>query len=241
MYPGDVPELTVEDKRKLLAQSSLFRGLEPSEVEALVPVTRTQVLQKKDELFHKGDEGSQLFLVVHGKLKAYTTSESGDDVAFSIMGPGEVFGEIALLGGTARTASVSAIEPCQLLVIERRDLLTFLRRNAEAAIRLLRVIAIRTKQVSELVEDTLFLNLPLRLAKKLLVLAKHFGEETDRGVRVDLKLSQEEWGDLIGATRESVNQQLGTWREEGLVSLEKGYIVIHRPEGLDRIARAVLV
>jgi len=95
--------------------------------------------------------------------------------------------------------------------------------------------------VSALVEDTLFLNLPLRLAKKLASLARSCGERTPQGPRTDLKLSQEEWGDLVGATRESVNKQMRSWADLGVISLEKGFVTIHRVEELERLAQQVVV
>ena len=96
------------------------------------------------------------------------------------------------------------------------------------------------KSVSEFVEDSLFLNLPLRLAKKLLGLAAIYGQETENGIRVDLKLSQEEWGDLVGATRESINKQVRAWTEQGLISMDRGYIVLHRTADLEKLAGAVV-
>ena len=103
------------------------------------------------------------------------------------------------------------------------------------------MIAERLKRVSELVEDTLFLNLPVRLAKKFAALARSYGEETDGGLRINLKLSQEEWGDLVGATRESINKQLRSWSQEGIIKVDKGYVLIREPAALERLARSVLV
>jgi CRP-like cAMP-binding protein len=235
-----VPDLTRDEKRRLIANVSLFSALSDADLDALISVARNTRLAARAQLFHKGDEGTQVFVVIRGTLKALTTSAEGDDVVFSILGAGEVFGEIALLGRSQRTATVSAITPCELLVIDRREFLAFLRSHPEAAIELLSVLAERLKHVSELVEDTLFLNLPVRLAKKLVHLARTHGERFADGVKIDLKLSQEEWGDLVGATRESINKQLRAWTESGLITLERGYVVIHRPRDLERLAGFVI-
>ncbi len=225
----------------LLARASLFAGLSEPEIEGLIEVTRPRLLKPREELFHKGDEGSEIFLVVRGTVKVLTTSDEGDDVVFSILSQGEVFGEVALLASPVRTATVTAITECQLLAIHRRDFLDFLKRHPEAAIKLLIVLAERLKHVSELVEDTLFLNLPVRLAKKLVHLASIYGDEVDGGdVRINLKLSQEEWGDLVGATRESINKQMRVWSEQGIVSRDAGYILIHRPASLEKLAGCVI-
>lgn len=235
-----MPPVTRDEKRRLLANVPLFASLADGDLDALSSVARTTRLAARAQLFHKGDEGTQVYVVIHGSLKALTTSEEGDDVVFSLLGAGEVFGEIALLGRPQRTATVTAITPCELLVIDRRDFLAFLRSHPEVAIDLLAVLAERLKHVSEFVEDTLFLNLPVRLAKKLVHLARTHGERLADGVKIDLKLSQEEWGDLVGATRESINKQLRAWTETGWITLERGYVVIHRLRDLERLAGLVI-
>jgi CRP/FNR family cyclic AMP-dependent transcriptional regulator len=205
-----------------------------------VAAARTRVVRAREQLFHKGDEGRHVYVIVRGKLKALTTSLQGDDVVFNIQGPGEMLGEIALLAGQRRTATITAIDNSELLMIERRDFIDCLRRNSGVALKLLQVMAERLKRLSELVEDTLFLNLPVRLAKKLLAFAESDGEKTAEGLRIQLRLSQEEWGDLVGATRESINKQIRAWADEGLIAQDRGHIVLIHPQRLESIARLSL-
>jgi CRP-like cAMP-binding protein len=226
-------------REKFLSQVSLFKGLDGSQLSELAGMARVRALKRKEELFHKGDDGSEIYCVVKGKLKALTTSLGGDDVVFSIQGPGDVFGEVAALGLMQRTATVTAVEACELLALPRREFLFFLERHPKVALELISIMARRLAYVSELVEDTQFLKLPARLAKKLLDLAGRYGEETPDGVRVDLKLSQEEWGDLVGTTRESINKQVRTWTKEGLVVVDGGFVVIRRPNELEKLADAM--
>ena len=223
-------------RRELLAKGSLFSKLSESELDTLVQVSRVKKLRAREELFHKGDPGSQVYLISKGRLKVITTSAEGDDVVFSIMAPGEVFGELALLSSGRRTATVTAIETSELIVLDRREFLPFLRAHPEAAIRLLEVLAYRCLRISELLEDTTFLNLPARLAKKLVSLSRVHGLQTPEGIRIDLKLSQAEIGDLVATTRESVNKQMKTWSEEGLVSMKRGIVTIHRVDDLEALA-----
>ena len=115
------PALTAERKRELLARVPLFAGFGARELEALVPAARPVTIAARQEVFHKGDPGSQLYVVIDGRLKALTTSTDGDDIVFNVMGAGEVFGEVALLSDGPRTATVRAIDRCQLLVLDRRD------------------------------------------------------------------------------------------------------------------------
>jgi CRP-like cAMP-binding protein len=235
------PSLPPERKRDLLARVPLFQGFSPRELDALVPAARPITVTARQELFHKGDAGSQLFVVVEGRLKALTTSTEGDEVVFNVMGPGEVFGEVALLSESPRSATVRAIERCELLVLDRRDFLAFLKRNHDVAVRMLTVLVERLRRVSEFVEDVQFLNLPVRLAKKFVLFADRYGREGDGGsVKIDLKLSQEEWGDLVGTTRESINKQLRAWGDEGLIRIDAGYVTLLKPEAIERLADATL-
>ena len=241
MYPCRMAPATREEKRSLLSRVPLFSGMSASELDSLIGVAHTRTLAAREELFHKGDEGGQVYLVLDGTLKALTTSEEGDDVVFTILGPGELIGEIAFLGSPVRTATVSTLTDCSLLAIDRRDFLAFLKRHPDASIKLLSVLAHRLKRVSELVEDTLFLNLPVRLAKKLVHYASIYGEERGTGsIRIGLKLSQEEWGDLVGATRESINKQMRAWTEEGIIGTDQGYVLILRSDALEQLAGCVL-
>ena len=231
-----ISQETTRQRRELLAKGSLFSKLSESELDALVQVSRIQKLRPREELCHKGDPGNQVYLISKGRLKAMTTSAEGDDVVFSIMAPGEVCGELALLSGGRRTATLTAIDESELIVLDRREFLPFMRAHPEVAIKLLEVLAERQLRLSELVEDTTFLNLPARLAKKLVSLSRAYGTETAVGIRIDLKLSQGEIGDLVATTRESINKQIKSWSSEGMVSMKNGIVTIHRIDDLEALA-----
>lgn len=223
-------------RRELLRKVPLFASLAPERLEALVAATTTKRLAAREELFHKGDPAAQVYVVAGGRLKVVTTSAEGDEVLLAILDEGEVVGELPLLTGGRRTASVVALEPCELLALARRDFLRFLREQPEVAIELLVVLAERLARTNEFAEDALFLGLPARLAKKLLHLAERYGEEGPAGTRIDLRLSQSELADLVGTTRESVNKQIRAWSEQGIVRMDRGEVTIVDPERLERFA-----
>jgi CRP-like cAMP-binding protein len=228
------------DKRKLLASISIFDGLTPAQMELLLGITTTRRLQAKEVLFRKGDPGNQLFGVMRGRLRVSATGGDAKEVVFGFLDPGEVFGEIALLDSNPRSATVEAIEPAELLALHHRDLLPFLEQHPKVAINLARLLAERLRGVSERMEDTVFLTIPARLAKKLLGLVHAYGRETAEGTRINLRLSQQELGELVGATRESVNKQLRTWVDQGIVTVDQGYITILNEEELESLARFVI-
>lgn len=221
-----MPREAVIDKQSVLASHPLFGQLEPEERDRLVTYMRLARFAPRTVLFRKGDPGSNMMVVLRGRVKVCTHSEEGKELVFNIINPGEVFGEIALLDGADRTADAVTLDESELLVLERRDFIPFLNKHPEACLRLLSVLCKRLRQTSELLEEALFLEGPSRLAKRLVHLAETFGKPTAHGTRIDMRLSQQQLGNLVGMSRESMNKQLGQWRREGLIRLEDGYITI---------------
>ena len=227
--------LSPSQKRALLSNQELFRKLSERELDDLVQAVHVKRVAAREELCHKDEPGNQLYVIVEGLLKAQTTSAAGDDVVFSIMGPGEMFGELALFCGGRRTATVVAIQSSVLLLIDRRELFPFLRRHPDAAIKLLEVLALRVQNLTTRMEDSTFLNLPPRLAKRLLELAERYGKRGPEGLRIELKLNQTELGDLVSTTRESINKQFRAWSEEGVATMSGGFVTIVDEDAMRRI------
>ena len=141
------------DRRELLGSVSLFASLEDKQLDLLLRATTTRKLKPKEVLCRKGDPGNQLYGILSGSLKVTATGTDGKDVMFGLMGPGEVIGEIALLDGEERSATVTAIEPTELLTLHRRELIPFLEKHPQAAIALASVLAARVRQLSDRAED----------------------------------------------------------------------------------------
>jgi CRP/FNR family cyclic AMP-dependent transcriptional regulator len=159
-------------------------------------------------------------------------SVEGKQVVLNIINEGEVVGEIALLDGKERSADMTANTNCELLVIERRSFLPLLERPALTR-ELLRVLCEKVRRTSEQVEDVLFLDVEARIAKALLRLVQNRAATSRPGARTVLRISQRELGNLVGASRESVNKQLQTWRRLGIVEIDNGAIVIRDTAALE--------
>lgn len=225
------------ERRRLLANVSLFSELGERELDELLKATGTRHLDEGEILFRKGDPGRQLYGVVEGRLKIYSSGADGKEVVFGLSDPGDVTGEIALLDSEPRSATVVALVSTELLTLDRRDFLPFLERYPKVAIRLAELLAERLRRLSELAEDSVLLVLRARLAKKLVALARNYGRRTDAGTLIDMKLPQQALGDMVGTSRESINKQLRAWTEEGLVRSDKGYITLRDPAELEALAR----
>ena len=224
------------DPRAVLRSIPLFSTLGDQAIERILRIARPRSVRARAVLFDKGDAGAQLYAVLSGRLKVVTSGVTGADATFSILGPGDVFGEIALLDGHVRSARVTALESCHLVVIDREPFVEFLRASPDMAVGMLAVLAHRIRVLSERVEDAAFLDVPARLAKQIVRLAERYGEPAPGGVRLALRISQHELGELVGATRESVNKHLQSWSRRRLVAREGGRLIVRDLRALRSLA-----
>jgi CRP/FNR family transcriptional regulator, cyclic AMP receptor protein len=189
-------------------------------------------------IFQKGDQSPSMMAVVRGRVKICTYSAEGKELVLNIIDRGGVFGEIAVLDGRPRTADAVALDETDLLVLDRNKLLPILAAHPDLATRLIGVLCERLRQTSEHLEDAMLREAPSRLARGLLRLAGTFGRDETDGTRLDIKLSQQQIGNLIGASRESVNKHIVDWTRTGHLAMKSGCIVIRDREALEEIANA---
>jgi CRP-like cAMP-binding protein len=224
-----------EDKRRILESHFLLGKLTAAELDALVTYSRVEHYAAGDEIFAKGAPGQSMMAVLCGTVRISSISLTGKEIAFNVIGSGEIFGEIAVLDGGERSGDAIAMTDCELLVLRRRDLMPFLENHADICLSLIKVLCQRLRRTSEQVEDLLFRHLESRIAKALLQLADHPDRLDLRGRRLDLHLSQRELGIIVGSSRESVNKQLQIWHRAGLIELAKGAIVIRDPVAIGQL------
>lgn len=219
-------------KREALLSSPLFEAMKPEELEEVVRLSSERRVPRGASIFQKGDEGSSMMAVLAGRVRVSSVSAEGKEVTLNVINTGEVFGEIALLDGKPRSADCAAIEETTLMVLERRHFLPFLRRHEELYLRLLAVLCEKLRNTSTALEELALFDLPTRLARVLLKLAYDYGRQGKQGIRIDVKMSQRDLSNLVASSRESVNKQLRVWREDGVVDLEAGYLILRRPDEL---------
>ena len=220
------------ERRQLLRKSALFSRLPDEEIDALLAHAVIEKFRAGALIGAKGDPGSSMMAVLTGQVLISVLSVEGKQVVLNIINEGEVVGEIALLDGKERSADMTASTNCELLVIERRSFLPLLERPALTR-ELLRVLCEKVRRTSEQVEDVLFLDVEARIAKALLRLAHHGNTPARPGARVALRISQRELGNLVGASRESINKQLQVWRRSGIIAIDNGAIVIRNAAALE--------
>lgn len=220
-------------KREALLSNALFQSMRGPEIDDVIAHSTERRVARGTLIFSKGDLGSSMMAVLSGRVRVGTQSAEGKEITLNEIRPGEVFGEIALLDGKARSADALAVEDTLLMVVERKHFLPLLMRHEGLVERLLIVLCDRLRRTSLALEEIALANLPARLARVLCKLAEDYGRpSSEGGVRIEMKLSQRDLANLVASTRESVNKQLKVWRTTGSVSLDEGYYSLRRPGDL---------
>jgi CRP/FNR family cyclic AMP-dependent transcriptional regulator len=203
---------------RLLAANPFFAGMGEDAITAIAGLCRTRSLARNAVLFQKGDPGDALYALRRGQVRIATGTAEGRSVTLNLLGPGDVFGEIALLDGHPRTAEAVAIEATELFVIERGDFLGLLTRDPAVAIRIIGFLCGRLRWMSERMEEATLLPLDTRLARRLIMLSEDYGAE--------IQVTQTELAAFVGAARESVNRVLQDWRRAGIIDLGRSRVTV---------------
>jgi len=209
----------------VLKRIPLFSTLSEGDGALLAQLLRRQTFRKGEVLFHRGDEGSTLYMIVSGKVKI-SVSRRAEQMTLTILGQGDFLGEMALLDGQPRSADAIAMEDTYVYGLQRNDFLSFLMSNENAVRAVLSALSLRLRKTDDLLTEMCFLNVPDRLAKKLLELAQTVVPDSRDG-DVVLSLSQIELARLVGVSRESVNKSLKLLRQRGILSTSRNTIRIH--------------
>ena len=219
---------------EMIQRHHLLAVLRPDEVRALLAHAHIRNYGPGETVFLKDEPGDGLYGVLGGRVVVKVESEGGKELILNMFGPGDFFGEIALLDGKGRTASAVARERSELLFLARRDFLPFVEQRPQIAIRMITLLCERLRRTTQLFEDSAFLNVATRLAKLLLVLAAQRSDKSTLTVSV----SQSELAQMIGVSREAVSKQLSHWRDSGVIRLGRGKVVIIRSAYFEMIVGA---
>jgi len=221
----------------VLHQSPLFASVDEDGAAALMKLLTEQVVRKGEVLFHEGQPGDQLFLIIEGKVKLGHASADGRESLMAVLGPGEMFGELSLFDPGPRAASATALTEARVVRLDNAQLMPWLAGRPEVAASLLQALARRLRRTNEAMADLVFSDVPGRVAKALMELGEKFGTMVSGGLLVTHDMTQEEIAQLVGASRETVNKALADFAQRGWISLESRQVLILDVERLGNRAR----
>jgi CRP/FNR family cyclic AMP-dependent transcriptional regulator len=237
--PDDLEEGPAVDRGLdlVVQQAPLFSELSPEDARALVDSMEETQLPRGEVLFHEGDSGDRVYVVIEGKVKLGRHASDGRENLLAILGPGQMFGELSLFDPGPRSATVTAVTDSVLLGLSQERLLSWLDGRPVVAHGLLAQLAGRLRRANDIVADLVFSDVPGRVAKSLLELSRRFGAPAEGGIRVAHDLTQEELAQLVGASRETVNKALADFSSRGWIRLEQRSVVLLDVDRLRRRAR----
>jgi CRP/FNR family cyclic AMP-dependent transcriptional regulator len=221
-----------------LARIPFFAGLDEADLERVAAGTRTRRFRRGEVIFHAGDPGDALFIIVSGEVKISLPSDEGDEAILATLREGDVFGELALLDGAPRSATASALVATEAVVLPRdrfRELIATVPAVRDV---LLASLAGELRRLTTHVEELHFLDMTGRLAAKLVRLGREAGPAGNGGpIRLRATLTQAELASMVGCTRQSVNKLLGQFSDDGLVRVDRDGIYILDMDGLVATSR----
>jgi CRP/FNR family transcriptional regulator, cyclic AMP receptor protein len=212
--------------RKLLEKCTLFSSLDEKARRDITAYAMPRSFAAGASICRFGDHGDSMMVVVVGTVRISRPASRGKEIILADFGSGELFGEIALLDGKPRSANVVALTDCELMFLERQNVISFLGRNPAARMKLMEMLCARIRRSDERMSDIAFFNLPIRLAKILL----NYKPEARVGMKISL--SQSELAEMAGGTREKINRCLRGWQHQGIIELKNRWTIIRKPEVL---------
>ncbi len=224
---------TYRDARKessvndVLARSGIFQGVAPDAAAALIAQLQQVSFPRGHAVFVEGEPGDRLYIITEGKVKIGRRTADGRESLITVMGPADMFGELALFDPGPRTSTVTTLTEVKAVTMDREALHAWVMGRPEIAEQLLRVLARRLRRTNSALSDLIFTDVPGRVAKQLLDIAKRFGRPEGNVLHVTHELTQEELAQLVGASRETVNKALSDFAQRGWIKLQGKTILIY--------------
>lgn len=218
----------------LLQNVPLFQDLSTAELEAIAPLFGECEFKKNTVLFTEGDQGEEFFLVQTGAVKIYRI-DNAKEIILSLFREGDFFGEMALIQhGMKRSATVETLEDCSMYTLTRSDFQQFMEQSPKLCLRLLEVTMERLRQANEQIYDLTFLDVRSRTVKTIHRLSEQYGTAKPAGMLINIKLTHQQLANMVGTVRESVTKVLQDLQEDGIITIDKKYILVKAPEELKK-------
>jgi CRP/FNR family transcriptional regulator, cyclic AMP receptor protein len=216
---------------ELLARVPLLSGLEPSELERIAQVAIPRSFPKGARIFHEGDQSDACYVIRAGEVRVTREHSDGRAIALATLGPGELVGELAMLDGGVRSASVETLSEVDLLAVAAADMRGLLERNAQITAKLVIALTKRLRETNERISRQSFQTVPSRVAGVLSQLVTEENAEQGRD-GVTIRMNQADLAQLAGTSRESVSRFLAVLERAGVVRVGRGRVTVLEPPRL---------
>jgi len=217
----------------LLATVPLFASLKAKHLSEVASNIVIRNYRRGETIIHQDEPGSMLYIIVNGQVKITTVSLDGEDLIIALLSDNDFFGELSLLDGQPHSASAISMDTTQVMTLQRDDFLKVISNSPEMVSNLLTALSSRLRRTDILLEDAIQLHLPARLSKRLLELGEKYGLKTDSCIEIELRLTQQDLANFLGASRVAINRLLHQLQDSGIISIDRKHITILRPHELE--------
>lgn len=209
-----------------VSTGSLFSDLPEEDKDKMEGVLTHISIKKRNLVYSAGDAADMVYVLMEGRVKITRLTEDGRELTLDILGPGDIFGELALTGETEREASAEALEDSMLCAIKKEDFISLASRSPLFSLSVTKWIGGRLRRIENRLEDLIFRDVRTRILTLFSDLAEKYGEPAEGGTRIAIKLSHQEIANLIGSTRETVTAELNSLKKKGEIIVEDKHYII---------------
>ena len=210
----------------LLKKVPLFAEFSDADRATVAALMVSRRYPKHAALVYEGDPGDALFIVVKGNVAVTRMSNDGKETILTILREGDFFGEMGVLDGSPRSATIKAVGEVEAALLPRKDFLDLLGKSPNMSLSLVLALSARLRETNQAMQATAYQDIRTRLAALLLHLSRQFGESVEGGIRLTLRLTNQEMANMIGTTRETANRMLNRFWDEKLIDMQTGHIII---------------
>lgn len=222
----------MDERYWYLKRCDLFSRLNDSGVARLEQVSHVKTFERRSLVYLPSDESDSVLLLISGRVRIYHLTGEGKEALLAFIDPGELFGELTLVGQRQREEFAETMEKSRILKIPRQDVLALMQEQPDMALRLTQLMGLRRQVFERRLKSLMFQSNRERLIHLLLELAKRYGVPHAEGLALSVKLSHQEMANLIGSTRESVTVSLSELQREKLVRVHRRQLILHNLEAL---------
>lgn len=216
----------MSDKIWFLKQCGLFERLTPAECQRLSHHALMRTFKRGAIVYSPTEPGQTVLVLASGRVKIKDLTPDGKETILAFIEPGEIFGELALLDGEARSEYAEAFEDAQILAIPREELLWLMERRPDVSLAITKLVGLRRKRIENRLRNVLFLPSRDRLVRLLVELMDSHGDRDGNQCTIRLPLSHQELASLIGVTRETVTIVLGQLQAERLIQIQRRRLMV---------------
>jgi CRP-like cAMP-binding protein len=224
------------DTLQVLAQASLFRGLQTPELEAGLEIAHRRRVKRKTFFFHQEEQANMFYVLLEGRVRLSQLTPEGHQVIMRFMGPGDSIGIIVALSNTTYPVSAEAVTDCLALAWDEKTIVHLMERYPRLAVNGMRLVANRFHELQNRYRELATERVEQRVARALLRLARQAGKRTEDGILLDLPLTRQDLAEMTGTTLYTVSRICSKWEQVGLIDAGRGRITICSPHDLVTIA-----